>query len=78
MDELNENMCLICQGEFSTQSICDEVNLRDKVIETLHQYSLLRGDKRITEYLLTDQFEQQKVVNVNAHCCKDYTQQEQL
>ena len=53
MDELNENTCLICQGEFCTQSICDKVQLRDKVIETLHQYSLLRGDKRITKYLLT-------------------------
>ena len=74
MGELNENMCLICRVDFSTESICDKVKLSDKGIETLRQYSLLRGDKRITEYLLTlDQLEQQKDVNVHSHCRKDYT-----
>ena len=55
MGELNEMVCLICRTEFRSDNVCDTVKmvtLGVKGIETLCQFSVLRGDEQLTEYLL--------------------------
>src|ERR1044072_9994185 len=68
MFEYSDKLCVICRIEFEA-NVDAHVTVSDKGVETLKQFSSLRGDYELYNFLL------QKSCDVNVHigCRKLYT-----
>ena len=70
MSQITDKMCVICRVEFDTECLPEPTTkLTSKGIQTLMEYSELRGNTELTEYLSNDS----NVVIAHIDCRKEYT-----
>ena len=75
MEDFNADVCVICRTEIDKSHTVEPwITLTSKGVDTLRQYSIMRGDTLLQQYLLT------KDCPINAHvsCRKRYTNKRHL